>query len=159
MAWLAPAGHEFNFARLVPDAPIPWDACWGAHLAAPRRWLLDEPFESQLPFPVLEDGEWAYRQALRRRPLRFIAAARGLHHHHITGPAEFRHRARAAGATARHVAGRHPRLAFKLLARPFGAALVASILGMWPGRWNRTTLWDLDYRWNYVTGMVMPPTR
>jgi glycosyltransferase involved in cell wall biosynthesis len=57
MAWLAPAGHQFNFARLRPDAPIPWDACWGAHLAAPRAWLLDDPFDPSLPYSVLEDGE------------------------------------------------------------------------------------------------------
>lgn len=159
MAWLAPAGHQFNFARLEPDGLIPWDACWGANLAVPREWLLDEPFDPLLPFPALEDGEWAYRQHRRRRPLRYVAAARVWHHHQIEGPGAFRRRARNAGATARYVSRRHPRLAFTLVARPVLAAVVASVLAAWPGRWRRTTLWDLAYRWGYVAGLIVPPSK
>lgn len=157
MAWLAPRGHQFNYARLRPDAPIPWDACWGAHLAVPRPWMLDEPFEPRLPFSALEDGEWAYRQASRGRPLRYVEAARVWHNHHFGGPKDFRWRPRAAAATARWVVGRHHRLVFKLIVRPVLAAGAASVLAAWPGRWRRSTLWDLDYRWNYVAGLLVPP--
>ena len=157
MAWLAPKGHQFNYARLSPDAPIPWDACWGAHLAVPRPWVLDEPFDPVLPFSVLEDGEWAYRQARRGRPLRYAPAAHAWHNHRFDGPRDFRRRPRAAAAAARWVANRHPRLAFKLLVRPVLAAAAASALAAWPGRWRRTTLWDLDFRWSYVAGLFRPP--
>jgi GT2 family glycosyltransferase len=159
MAWLAPAGHQFNFARLRPEAPIPWDACWGAHLAAPRAWLLDEPFDPSLPYSVLEDGEWAYRQALRGRPLRYLPGAAAFHHHHIDGPREYAARPRAAGGAARAVVARHPRLAFKLLVRPVLAAAAATALAAWPARWRRATAWDLAYRWGYVAGMIVPPPR
>ncbi len=157
MAWLAPKGHQFNYARLNPDAPIPWDACWGAHLAVPRAWMLDEPFDPALPFSALEDGEWAYRQARRRRPLRYASAARAWHNHRFDGPRDFRWRPRAAAATARWVSSRHPSLAFKLIVRPVLAAAAASVLAAWPGRWRRTTLWDLDFRWSYVAGLFVPP--
>lgn len=152
MAWLAPAGHQFNFARLRPDAPIPWDACWGAHLSAPREWVLDEPFDPRLP--VIEDGEWAYRQQRRGRALRYVPEARAFHDHRIRGPRDYAGRARDAGAAARRVAARHPRLAFKLLIRPALAAAGASLLALWPGRWRPATAWDLSYRWRYVGGML-----
>jgi GT2 family glycosyltransferase len=157
MAWLAPAGHQFNFARLRPEAPIPWDACWGAHLAAPRAWLLDEPFDPSLPHSVLEDGEWAYRQSLRGRTLRYLPEACAFHDHRIAGPREYARRPRSAGAAARSVVARHPRLAFKLLVRPVIAAAAATALAAWPGRWRRTTSWDLAYRWRYVAGIFVPP--
>ena len=159
MAWLAPNGHQFNYARLRPDRRIPWDACWGAHIAAPRAWLLDEPFEPRLPFSALEDGEWAYRQARRGRPLRYLPAARAWHNHHFDRPGDYRWHPRAAAGTARWVARHHPRLVFKLIVRPVLAAAAASALAAWPGRWRRSTLWDLDYRWSYVTGLFVPPKR
>lgn len=156
MAWLAPAGHQFNFTRLREDDLIPWDACWGAHLALPRPWLLDEPFDPNLPYSAIEDGEWAYRQALRGRPIRYVPAARVLHDHLATGPRDFRGRARGAGATARYVARRHPGLVVPLLLRPAVTAVAATLLMAWPGRWRRTAVWDLDYRWAYVTGLLAP---
>jgi GT2 family glycosyltransferase len=159
MAWLAPKGHQFNYARLQPDGSIPWDACWGAHLAVPRAWMLDEPFEPRLPFSALEDGEWAYRQARRGRPLRYASLAQVWHHHHFDGPADFRWRPRAAAGSARWLALRHPRLAFKLVVRPILAAAAATALAVWPGRWRRATLWDLDFRWSYVLGLFFPPER
>jgi GT2 family glycosyltransferase len=158
MAWLAPAGHQFHFARLRSEALIPWDACWGAHLAAPRAWLLEEPFDPSLG-SVLEDGEWAYRQTLRGRPLRYLSGACAFHHHHIGGPRDYALCPRTAGATARRVVAHHPRLAFKLLVRPVIAAVAATALAAWPGRWRRTTAWDLAYRWRYVAGIFVPPPR
>ena len=157
MAWLAPAGHQFNFTRLEPDAPLPWDACWGAHLGAPRAWLLDEPFDPSLPYPVLEDGEWAYRQTMRGRALRYVPTTRALHDHYIGGPRDYAFRPRAAGATAWRVAARHPRLAYRLLVRPVLAAFAATALAIWPTRWRRRTVWDLAYRWGYVSGLLVPP--
>ncbi len=156
MAWLAPAGHQFNFARLRADMPVPWDACWGAHVSAPRTWLLDEPFDPLLRDSALEDGEWGYRQVLRGRPLRYVPWALAFHDHYIAGPRDYVHRPRAAGAAARHVAARHRRLAFKLLVRPALACAAASALALLPWRWRRTTGWDLAYRWAYVQGMLTP---
>ncbi len=37
-----------------------------------------------------------------------------------------------------------------------GAAVVAALAALWPGRWRRDTLWDLDFRWNLVWGIVTP---
>jgi GT2 family glycosyltransferase len=46
MTWLAPDGHQFNYGRLDPERPAPWDACWATNLAVPRDWLLAEPFDT-----------------------------------------------------------------------------------------------------------------
>ena len=159
MRWLAPAGHQFNFRRLNPERQIRWDACWGAHLGLPRAWLLDEPFDSQFPFPSLEDGEWGYRQTRRGRPMRYVPEAICLHDHHYQGPTDYRPRARISGAATRYTVRRHPTLLWPLVLRPAAAALVSSVIAPWPGRWRRETLWDLDFRWNYVWGMLTPQRR
>ena len=160
MRWLAPAGHQFNFARLEPDGPIGWDAVWGAHLGVPRAWLLDEPFDPDLSAAALEDTEWAYRQVVRRgRPARYVPAARAWHDHRYDGPADFRRRARLAGAVGRQLARRHPKLRWPLVMRPVAAAVAATLLAAWPGRWRRETAWDLDFRWNWSRGILTPRHR
>ena len=159
MRWLAPAGHQFNFSRLNPERPLPWDACWGAHLGLPREWLLDEPFDPGFPFPSLEDGEWGYRQTRRGRPLRYVPEAICLHDHHYGGPPDYRPRARISGAATRYAVRRHPRLMWTLSLRPFAAAVALSALALWPGQWRRETLWDLDFRWNFVWGLFTPQRR
>jgi GT2 family glycosyltransferase len=159
MRWLAPAGHQFNFSRLKPRRQARWDACWGAHLGVPRAWLLDEPFDPVLPFPTLEDVEWGFRQTRRRRPLRYVPDARCLHDHRYDGPADFRTRARISGAVTRYLVKRQPRLLWPILLRPMAAAAASSVLAVWPGLWRRETLWDLDFRWNYVLGLVTPQRR
>ncbi len=159
MRWLAPAGHQFNFSRLDPTGPISWDACWGAHLGLPREWVLDEQFDPDFPFPSLEDGEWGYRQFCRGRPLRYVPDAVCLHHHRYDGPGDYRPRARISGAAARYTVRRHRSLTWKLTIRPLAVAVAASILAAWPGQWRRETLWDLDFRWNFVWGIATPQSR
>lgn len=160
MRWLAPAGHQFNFERLDPDGPVGWDAVWGAHLAMPRAWTLDEPFDPDVSAAALEDTEWAYRQIVRRgRPARYVPAARAWHDHRYDGPADFRRRARLAGAVARTLARRYPALSWPLAVRPVAAAVAATLLAAWPGRWHRETAWDLDFRWNFVRGSLSPQGR
>ena len=100
MAWLAPAGHQFNFARLVAHAGMPWDAVWGAQICAPLAWVKDEPFDPGLPFTCLEDSEWAYRQYRRGRRAIYVPEAVALHDHRYTGPTDYRSRARSYGAAA-----------------------------------------------------------
>lgn len=152
MGWLAPAGHQFNFRRLAPESAIGWDACWGAHLGVPRAFFQDEPFDPDLSLPSLEDIEWGYRQARRGRTLRYLASALSFHDHRYEGPRCYRRRARFSGAAARYSARRHPELAWPLVARPALAALAATALGLFKPR--RETLWDLDFRWNYVAGLL-----
>ena len=159
MRWLAPAGHQFNFSRLNPERRIRWDACWGAHLGLPRAWALDEPFDSQFPYPSLEDGEWGYRQSRRGRSLRYVPEAICLHDHHYGGPSDYRPRARISGAATRYAVRRHPLLIWTLSLRPVAAAMASSALALWPGQWQRETLWDLDFRWNFVWGILTPQRR
>ena len=156
MRWLAPAGHQFNFSRLKPLRQERWDACWGAHLGLPRRWVLDEPFDPTFPFPSLEDGEWGYRQARRGRSFRYVPDAVCFHDHCYRGPADYRERARISGAATRYVVRRHPPLFWPLALRPAVAAVASSVLVFWPGCWRRQTLWDLDFRWNFVFGILTP---
>jgi GT2 family glycosyltransferase len=154
MRWLAPAGHQSHCARLAPDASIGFDSCWGTNLGVPREWVLDERFDDAFPLPALEDGEWGFRQLRRGRPLRFIADARCYHNHHYDGPADYRGRARNAGAAALYTVRQHSGLFWALLLRPGAVACATSLLALWPGRWRRELLWDLDFRWNYVFGML-----
>lgn len=154
MAWLSPAGHQFNFDRLEPGGLAPWDACWGAHLGVPRSWFEEEPFDPGLSLAALEDTEWGFRQHRRGRPLRYLASAEVYHDHLYEGPRDYRGRARLSGRAARHAVRRHPELALPLVTRPMAAAAAASLLSLLPGRWQRETLWDLDFRWNYFAGLV-----
>jgi GT2 family glycosyltransferase len=156
MAWLAPAGHQFNYSRLDPEKPVPWDACWGTNLAIPRKWLLDEPFDPLYPRAAVEDGEWGYRLTRSGRPLRFVPAAVCYHDHRYEGPADYRQRARAAGAASRYVVRRHPRLAWALIGRPKAATAARLLSLLWPGSWRRELMWDLDFRANYVFGILQP---
>ena len=154
MAWLAPNGHQFNFSRLTPHEPVPWDACWGAHLGLPSDWHLEEPFDAAFPYPSLEDTEWGFRLARRGRPIRFEPDALCLHDHRYDGPADYRLRARISGAAARYTARRHPAMLWPLIFRPAAAAAASSLLTLWPGRWRHDTMWDLDFRWNYLLGVL-----
>ncbi len=154
MRWLAPRGHLFNFSRLEPHGPARWDACWGAHLGLPRAWHLEEPFDPAFPFPSLEDTEWGFRMARRGRPIRYEPDALCFHDHRYDGPTGFRPRARISGAATRHTVSRHPLTLWPLILRPAAAAVASIVLAAWPGRWRRDTLWDLDFRWNYIWGVV-----
>ena len=154
MAWLAPAGHQFNFSRLAPGSPIPWDACWGAHVGIPRAWHLEDPFDESFPFPSLEDVEWGFRLARRGHPIRFVPEARAYHDHYYGGPADYRKRARISGAATRYTVRRHPPLVWPLMLRPAAAAAALSLAALWPFRWRRETVWDLDFRWNYLAGVL-----
>jgi GT2 family glycosyltransferase len=159
MRWLAPAGHQFNFSRLDAEAPLPWDAAWGAHLALPRQWALDHPFDPHFPYPSLEDIEWGYRVAEANLPMHFVPDAVCYHDHLYRGPRDYRFRARVSGAAARSVVRRHPALLWTLMVRPATAAKVRALTMLWPGNWTREMTWDLDYRWNYVLGMLQPRRR
>jgi GT2 family glycosyltransferase len=154
MAWLAPNGHQFNFGRLTADREIPWSACWATNLSVPAEWLKEIPFDPGFPLPALEDGEWAYRLARSGRPLRFSPDAVCFHHHRYDGPRDFRLRARLAGAAARHVVRRHPRLIWTLVLKPFLAATARTASVVIPRSWRLRLAWDLDYRWNYVAGLL-----
>ncbi len=156
MEWLAPNGHQFNFSRLRPHEPVHWDACWGAHLGIPRDWQLEQPFDGNFPFASLEDTEWGFRLARQGRPICYEPEAVCLHDHRYDGPSDYRRRARISGAATRYTVRRHPAMLWPLILRPIAAAVASSLLALWPGRWRRDTLWDLDFRWNLVWGIVIP---
>lgn len=159
MAWLAPGGHQFNFERLDPARSLPWDATWGAHLALPRSWALELPFDPRFPYPSLEDIEWGWRVQQAGLALRYLPQAICYHDHLYRGPSDYRFRARVSGAAARYVIRRHPRLWWPLAGRPAIAAAVRTASMLWPGSWRREMLWDLDFRTNYVLGLVQPRRR
>lgn len=159
MRWLAPAGHQFNFARLDPARPLPWDATWGAHLALPRRWALEHPFDPRFPYPSLEDIEWGFRVARAGLAMRYVPEALAYHDHSYRGPRDYRLRARVSGAAARHLALRRPALLWPLIMRPKLAAAARALSLLWPGHWRREMIWDLDFRFNYILGMLQARRR
>ena len=156
MAWLAPGGHQFNYGRLDPEQPTPWDACWATNLAVPRQWVLDEPFDPAFPVVAIEDGEWGYRMAGKGHPIRYLPESLCFHDHRYDSPADYRRRARSAGTASRYVVRRHPELFWTLIGRPSLAAKIRGLTMAWPGNWQRERLWDLDFRWNYVLGIFQP---
>lgn len=158
MRWLAPAGHQYNFARLTPGSAVPWDAVWATNLAVPRAWVLDEPFTPGWP-GCLEDSEWAYRQYRRGRRGVFVHDAVVLHDHHYGGPADYRSRARCFGFAARGMVARHPELAVRFTLRPLAAAAARAATLALPSRRRRERLWDLDFRLNYLLGLLHPRRR
>lgn len=156
MTWLAPGGHQFNYGRLDSEQPAPWDACWATNLSVPRQWVLDEPFDPAFPVVAIEDGEWGYRLAVKGHPIRYDPGAVCFHDHRYEGPADYRRRARTAGTASRYVVSRHPELLWTLIGRPSLAAKIRALSMVWPGNWRREMLWDLDFRWNYVFGILQP---
>jgi len=159
MAWLAPAGHQNNFARLRPHGNVPWDAVWATNISPPRSWVLDEPFDPAYPYACLDDGEWAYRQYRRGRRAVFVPEAILYHDHHYAGPAEFGARAREFGAAARYVVSRHPQLTWRFTVRPVLAAAVRLASLALPSPRRRERLWDLRFRLDYLAGLLWPPAR
>ncbi len=156
MDWLAPAGHQFNFSRLKPYGFIPWDACWTTNLSVPRSWVLAEPLDEGFPGAAGEDSEWGYRLWRRGWKILYLPDASCYHDHLYHGPEDFRVRARMAGAGARRAVRRHPELAWTFLVKPLVAWAVRALTLILPGRGYRRKLWDLDFRWHYVVGMVRP---
>lgn len=154
MAWLAPRGHQFNYDGFRDGQRLGWDRCFGTNMGVPRRWYLEEPSDPAFPVAALEDIEWAYRQHRRGRPIRYVAAALCFHDHRYDGPREYRARARAAGAAARYAARRHPRLAWQLVVKQLIAPWAALAALALPRRRWRERLWELDYRWNYLAGLL-----
>ena len=154
MGWLAPAGHQYNYARLAADRSIPWDAVWSTNLAVPREWVLDCPFDAAIPPGCLEDTEWAFRQYRRGRRAVFVPEALVLHDHRYADAEDFRPRARTFGGAARYVVRKHPVLVWRFVLRPLAAAAVrAASLGL-PSRRRRERRWDLDFRLNYLAGLL-----
>lgn len=154
MQWLAPAGHQFNFSRLSPHRPIPWDACWTTNLSVPRSWALTEPLDEGFPGAAAEDSEWGYRLWRRGWKILYIPEAVCFHDHLYRGPKDFRFRARTAGAGARLVVQRHPELAWVFVVKPVLAWGVRALSLALPSREYRRKTWDFDFRWHYLLGMV-----
>lgn len=155
MAWLAPAGHQFNYERLEPWGRISWDACWGTNLSVPRAWLMEEPFPRDFPIPATEDTAWGYLQHRRGRPLFHVPEAVLFHDHRYEGPRDYEARIRHAGRGAREIIRRHPELVWKLGLRPLLAAAVAGLRALRPGRRGRPeTAWDLHYRRGYLRWLL-----
>jgi len=155
MRWLAPSGHQFNFSRLTPHAPVPWDATWATNLSVPRHWLSEEPFDMGFQGAGMEDTEWGYR--LHRRGFSLVYAPEALcfHDHRYDGPRDYRWRARLAGQGARRAVRKHPELAFTLAAKPCLAFVARSFTLALPRRGYRQRLWDWDFRWHYVVGLLL----
>jgi hypothetical protein len=84
----------------------------------------------------------------------YLPEAVCLHDHRYDGPADYRARARSAGSTSNEIVRRHPELSWILRWRPAAAAAARCASLAWPGNWRRETLWDLDFRANYVIGML-----
>lgn len=154
MKWLAPAGHQFNFSRLQPYRAIPWDACWTTNLSVPRSWVLEEPLDERFSGAAAEDSEWGYRLWRRGWSILYVPDAVCYHNHLYREPKDFRWRARSAGAGARLVVGRHPELAWMFIFKPALAWAVRALTLALPGKRYRQKLWDFDFRWNYLVGMV-----
>ena len=122
----------------------------------PRSWLMQHPFDPEFPYPSLENIEWGHRISSAGLPIRYVPQAVCFHDHLYRGPADYRFRARVSGAAARWVVKRHPSLLWPLILRPLAAAKARSLTMLWPGNWNRRMMWDLDFRCNYVLGILQP---
>jgi GT2 family glycosyltransferase len=153
MDFLAPAGPQFYFRGLDDGRPIPFTAVLGSNLSAPRRWLLEEPFDEAFPFAAVEDTELAWRW--RRRGWQAVYARQAVcwHHHRYDDLVPFLDRQRRAGASARHAVARHPRLLWSLVLQPTlwgGVVLTRRLFG----RGRRHDDWDLACRGAFLRGFL-----
>ncbi|MEM9557126.1 MAG: glycosyltransferase [Acidobacteriota bacterium] len=153
MDFLAPAGPQFYFRGLVDGGPVPFTAVLGSNLAAPRGWLLREPFDEGFPHAAVEDTEMAWRWRRRGWPVIYSRAAVCWHHHRYAELEPFLARQRRAGASIRHAVARHPRLAWPLVLQPLAATPVVALRHVLRGGDRQHLRWDLACRRALFSGV------
>ncbi|MEM9598020.1 MAG: glycosyltransferase, partial [Acidobacteriota bacterium] len=153
MDFLAPEGPQFYFRGLRDGTVIPFTAVLGSNLSAPRRWLVDEPFDEGFPHAAVEDTEMAWRWQARGWRIVYRPGALCWHDHRYDDLTPFLDRQRRAGASARYAIRKHPRLLWPLALRPtlFGAAVRMRRL---LGRGRPTDGWDLACRRAFLKGFL-----
>lgn len=156
MRFLAPEGPQFYFRGLADGGPVAWTGILGSNLSAPRRWLVEEPYDEGFPYAALEDTELALRW--RRRGWGAVHAAGAIAwHHHPYGDIEpFLARQRRAGHSARHLVRRHPRAAWKLVVQPTLMTPWILVRRALLAREASQARWDLRCRLAFLTGFLTP---
>ena len=155
MRFLAPAGPQFYFKGLRPEAPVPFTAVLGSNFSAPRRWLETEPFDEGFPYAALEDTELALRFEHRGWQTVYRPAALCWHNHRYASLEPFLARQRRAGAAGRYALARQPRLLRSLILEPLLFFPLVLVRAVGPGSLRRRhARWDLRCRLAFLRGLL-----
>ncbi len=103
-------GHQFGFARMKPEAEVPFACFYTSNLSLPRDLLGDDPFDRKFSSYGWEDIELGYRLSLCGVKLYYHPAAAAEHLHPMTLRDLF-HRQRLVGRGLRSLMSLHPKLA------------------------------------------------
>jgi glycosyltransferase involved in cell wall biosynthesis len=109
LRWLYSEGEQFAYDRIEDAEDVSFEFFYSSNLSLPRRWLLDEPFDTSFPYAAWEDIELGYR--LQKRGMRIVFERRAhLLHDHATSLPRFCRRQERAGYCAVVFYRRHPEL-------------------------------------------------
>jgi glycosyltransferase involved in cell wall biosynthesis len=157
MRFMAPAGPQFWFAGLADGDELPWGSLSASNLSAPRRWLLEEPFDEGFTDACLEDTELAWRWRRRGWKVLFDQHAVCLHRHRYGAIDELLSRQRRVGRWSRRAIRQHPALVLPLVVHPAAASVwlalraVGRVLLL---RGRQEDYWDVRWRWAQLSGLV-----
>jgi glycosyltransferase involved in cell wall biosynthesis len=157
MRFLAPEGHQFYFAGLEHGQELGWGAVLASNLSAPRRWLLEEPFDERFPGAGFEDTELAYRWAGRGWRAVYDEQAACWHRHRYESIEPFLARQRRVGRSARVAVRLHPGMALRTVVQPTLVGVLFTLrhaLRVMVGGATRESGWDLRCRWAFLRGFL-----
>lgn len=155
-------GLQFGYALIDDPGNVPFNFLYTSNLSLPRELLLEEPFNTEFPYPAWEDIELSYR--LKKKGLGLIYESRArVFHDHPTDLNRFMARQEKAGYSAIVFNRLHPELGSFLGVGEDGPpplpdagrqrlkVLLARILHSLPVRTPR--LWESVLRYCYIEGL------
>jgi len=110
MRWINEYGAQFGYALIEDPTRVPFNFFYTSNISVPRE-IFEElgGFREDFPAAAWEDIEFAYRAFDAGLRMRYVPAARTVHHHDIS-VASFCMRQQKSGRSAAIFAGLHPEL-------------------------------------------------
>lgn len=157
-------GLQFGYSLIEDPDQVPFNFFYTSNLSVPRQALIDQPFDTDFPYPAWEDIELSYR--LQQRGFRLLYEPDAVvAHDHPTDLERFGVRQEKAGYCAVVFYRRHPELGDFLGLSPQGPPPLALGAGFrWKWRLVRAlqrmrvpvslpTWWEETLRTFYLSGL------
>lgn len=109
MEFLMDRGHQFNYLGVKDGQPCAWGLFFTSNVSLGKRWLENELFDENLPYPIWEDSELGYRLCKKGLKIIFNGNARAFHNHIITEEG-FYNKIRQSGMSRVYFYSKHPEL-------------------------------------------------
>jgi GT2 family glycosyltransferase len=155
-------GLQFGYSLIEDPEAVPFNFFYTSNISLPRQLLLEEPMDTDFPYPAWEDIELSYRLQRQGLTLVYAPSARVLHDH-PTDFDRFTVRQEKAGYCAVVFHRRHPELGpFLGLTSDGPPALPSTWRQVLREKLVRTlqklpvttpSLWEEALRYHYILGL------